>query len=286
MSFGDIDIHVEPGQKVWAPSQKGYDPNRHASLFEVEEVLEHDVVLNDGRTVDKRLIQQDHNPTARWYLKPYTSSCYDKTGWTYPEKKAFDFEAAIKEAGGTNIEWESREAGEQDYVCFDYPLNKRPHVGLPNGSAYESAHWIDKFFDIVAFVRDDTEYWRLDDELMEHIEAIYTVYVFNRHKVTHICSMSGSYEVWPAYPEFVLKDDTPDEISSKVFDELNTHFDYDPMYFAERDVEHIIEQEPEMVYDDPEKYLGIDGGMMQIVGLYNEWWGAGSFSWDPEYGWR
>ena len=44
----------------------------------------------------------------RYYIKATGSTCYDRTGITFPEKKELDLEGIVKNHGGYNLRWESQ----------------------------------------------------------------------------------------------------------------------------------------------------------------------------------
>lgn len=49
---------------------------------------------------------------------------------------------------------------------------------------------------------DETKHWNLPGELAEHVQAIRTVYVFNRSEHTHCCELTPSY--WMTGVDFTV----------------------------------------------------------------------------------
>lgn len=58
--------------------------------------------------------------------------------------------------------------------------------------------WLVKF--------DQTQYWRLPPEQMQHVERIVQVLLFDRNEITHCCEITPSYCLFPVETRAEYKD--------------------------------------------------------------------------------
>lgn len=74
--------------------------------------------------------------------------------------------------------------------------------------------------DIWIITLDETRNWHLTENLMQYIERIEGVYVFNRREHTYCCEMTPSY--WLEFVEnrAVFKPDTPDAVQDEIDSEI------------------------------------------------------------------
>lgn len=65
-------------------------------------------------------------------------------------------------------------------------------------------YWCAPNFKVVAL--DETEYWELDEELMDKIDAIFGIYVYDANCRTHCCSFTPSYWLRQAGVDWIPSD--------------------------------------------------------------------------------
>ena len=88
--------------------------------------------------------------------------------------------------------------------------------------------------DVYVIVMNETCYWNLPEALMQHVERIEGVYVFNRNEHTYCCEMTPSY--WLEFVEnrAIYKEGTPsrliDEIDNQVLSASDEHGHYYHVY--------------------------------------------------------
>lgn len=91
---------------------------------------------------------------------------------------------------------------------------------------------------------DETPYWMLPADIMQHIERIEAVFVFDRNEATYLCEMTPSYCLYLVEHRPVFKDDDLDErIKERGYDTIQGAFiDDDIDYMHCHAMDQLIEK--------------------------------------------
>ena len=68
----------------------------------------------------------------KYYIKATGSTCYDKTGITYPENKTIDLETLVNSHGGFNCVWQNQFgwSNQPQVLTFEMDDNSLDYQGL------------------------------------------------------------------------------------------------------------------------------------------------------------
>lgn len=98
---------------------------------------------------------------------------------------------------------------------------------------------------------DQTQYWHLATELMQHIERIVQVSLMDRNQVTHLCELTPSYCFYPVETRAEFKDYIYD--SSREHERIRDKIDLEIQGWAEWNVFYIHCHDVDQLLDTGDK---------------------------------
>lgn len=82
-----------------------------------------------------------------------------------------------------------------------------------------------------AVAKDETGYWSLEERLMQHVERIETVYIYDMLRETNCCEITPSRWLAPVDTRAVLKEGVDDDwLIDEIHDAVASNRDWEGMY--------------------------------------------------------